>query len=128
MRAFFVQMSFWQLFSSYMYVVKASETTFVRKICTFNVDEIDIWCQYHQHFFKQTLSINSFNSLVKKETGIKADYKMLVKLTVGVDATIWKYVLSRNTWKQIGQLMFNINDFQVLPIKGMSCSCLDQSG
>jgi len=30
-----------QLFSSYMYVVKAAKTTFVRKICTFNVDEID---------------------------------------------------------------------------------------
>ncbi len=27
--------------SSYMYVVKAAETTFVQKICTFNVDEID---------------------------------------------------------------------------------------
>jgi len=30
-------------FSSYMYVVKAAKTTFVRKICTFNVDEIDTW-------------------------------------------------------------------------------------
>ena len=29
---------FWQLFSSYMNV---AETTFVRKICSFNVDEID---------------------------------------------------------------------------------------
>jgi len=28
-------------FSSYMYLVKAAETTFVRKICLFNVDEID---------------------------------------------------------------------------------------
>jgi len=34
-------MSFWQLFSSYMYEVKAAETTFVRKIRTFNIDEID---------------------------------------------------------------------------------------
>ncbi len=32
---------FWQLFSSYMYVVKAAKMTFVRKICTFNVDEIN---------------------------------------------------------------------------------------
>ncbi len=29
---------FWQLFSSYMYI---AEMTFIRKICTFNVDEID---------------------------------------------------------------------------------------
>ncbi len=28
-------------FSSYLYVVKAAETTFVGKICTFNVDEIN---------------------------------------------------------------------------------------
>jgi len=28
-------------FFSYMYVVKAAETTFVREICTLNVDEID---------------------------------------------------------------------------------------
>ncbi len=34
-------MSFWQLFSSYMYIVKAAKTTFLQKICTFNVDEID---------------------------------------------------------------------------------------
>jgi len=31
---------FQQLFSSYMYVAK---TTFVRKILTFNIDEIDTW-------------------------------------------------------------------------------------
>jgi len=40
MRNFFVRKSFWQLLSSYMYIVKAAETTFVRKICMFNVDEI----------------------------------------------------------------------------------------
>jgi len=28
-------------FSSYMYIVKAAETTFVQKICMFNIDEID---------------------------------------------------------------------------------------
>ncbi len=27
--------------SSYMYVVKAAKTTFIQKICTFDVDEID---------------------------------------------------------------------------------------
>jgi hypothetical protein len=32
-------------FSSYMYIVKAAETTFVQKIRTFNVDEIDGWCK-----------------------------------------------------------------------------------
>jgi hypothetical protein len=34
----------WQLFSSYMYIEKAAESTFVQKICTQNVDEIDTWC------------------------------------------------------------------------------------
>jgi hypothetical protein len=42
----------------------------------------------------------------------------------GVDAAIWKYDFSENTWEQIGQLLFKINDFQVLPINGLSCSCL----
>ncbi len=32
---------FSSIFSSYMYVKKASETTFIQKICTYNVDEID---------------------------------------------------------------------------------------
>jgi len=41
MRKFFVRMSFQQLFSIYVYVVKAAETTFVQKIRTFNIDEID---------------------------------------------------------------------------------------
>jgi len=31
---FFVQTLFWQLFSSYMYIEKAVETTFIRNICT----------------------------------------------------------------------------------------------
>jgi len=31
---FFVPTSFWQLFSSYMYIEKAAKTIFVRKICT----------------------------------------------------------------------------------------------
>jgi len=34
---------FRQLFSSYMYLVKAAETMFEQKIRTFNVDEIDTW-------------------------------------------------------------------------------------
>jgi hypothetical protein len=38
---FFVQRLFRQLFSSYMYVEKAAEMTFVQKICTQNVVEID---------------------------------------------------------------------------------------
>jgi hypothetical protein len=38
---FFVRMSFWQLLSSYMQVENAPKKTFVRKICAFNVDEID---------------------------------------------------------------------------------------
>ncbi len=38
---FFVPMLFWQLFSSYMYIEKAAEMTFIRKIRMLNVDEID---------------------------------------------------------------------------------------
>jgi len=33
-----------------MYVEKAAKTTFVQKICTKNVDEIDHCSQFHQHF------------------------------------------------------------------------------
>jgi len=51
-REFFVWMLFWQLFSSYMYVVKAAKTTFVQKIRAFNVDEIDYKCQFHQHLIR----------------------------------------------------------------------------
>ncbi len=43
MREFFIRMLLWQLFSSYMYLVKAAEMMFVWKIYTFNVDEIDTW-------------------------------------------------------------------------------------
>jgi len=48
---------FWQLFSSYMYV-------FIWKIRTFNVDEIDTWCQFHQH---STYSINTCGSRKRKK-------------------------------------------------------------
>jgi hypothetical protein len=40
-RKFFVQTLFWQLFSSYMYVVKAAKAMFVRNFREYNVDEID---------------------------------------------------------------------------------------
>jgi len=43
MREFFIHTLFQQLFSTYMYVVKAAETTFVQKIFTFNVDKFDTW-------------------------------------------------------------------------------------
>ncbi len=38
---FYVRILFQQLFSSYAYVEKAAKMTFVRKICTYNIDEID---------------------------------------------------------------------------------------
>jgi len=43
---------YWQLFSSYMYV---AEMTFVQKIRTFNVDEIDTRAWFHQHVYAQLL-------------------------------------------------------------------------
>jgi hypothetical protein len=45
-----------------MYKVKAAEGTLVRKICTINIDEIDYWCQFHQHFTRAFLA----NILVPK--------------------------------------------------------------
>jgi len=33
-----------------MYIEKADKMTFVQRRCVFNVDEIDTWCQFHQHF------------------------------------------------------------------------------
>jgi len=39
-------MLFRQLFSSYVYVEKADKMTFVRKICMYNIDEID--GRFHQ--------------------------------------------------------------------------------
>jgi hypothetical protein len=49
-RAFFVGTAFWQLFSSYMYVVKAAETYICVKNLYVYIYEIDGWS-----FFCQTL-------------------------------------------------------------------------
>jgi len=38
---FFVRTLFWQLFLSYMYIVKAAEMTFIQKNYAYNIDEID---------------------------------------------------------------------------------------
>ncbi len=54
-------MSFWQLFSSYMYILKAAKTMFVRKICTFNVDEID-----YRRSAKTVKFITKTQKLIKK--------------------------------------------------------------
>ncbi len=40
---FLYEHCFGSFFSSYMYIEKAAKTTLVRKICTYNVDEIDTW-------------------------------------------------------------------------------------
>jgi len=49
-REFFVRTLFRQLFSGYMYVVKAAKTTFVWKTCVYTTDEIGCRNQFHQHF------------------------------------------------------------------------------
>ncbi len=59
---FSYETSFRQLFSSDMYVKKL---TFVQKICTFNVGEIDTCCQFHQHF---TSSFYKCRSQKRKKT------------------------------------------------------------
>jgi hypothetical protein len=39
----------------------------------------------------------------------------------GSASTIWKFSFSNHIFEQIGQLQVNRNDFQVLPINGLSC-------
>ncbi len=53
---FLYERYFDSFFSSNMYIVKAAETTFVQKICTFNVDEIDT-CPRLAKFFCLTASL-----------------------------------------------------------------------
>jgi hypothetical protein len=66
-------------FSSYMYVEKAAETTFVRKMWAFYVDEIDGRRQFCQHFLRAFFVRTSFlclefgfeQTFVKKNTHVK---------------------------------------------------------
>jgi hypothetical protein len=55
---------FRQLFSSYMYV---AETTFVRKICMFNIDEIDGWRHKMCHLLAPK-NVPKSTGTLKKET------------------------------------------------------------
>jgi len=59
---FFVQTSFRQLFSSYMYVEKAVKTTFVQKRRKFNVDEIDT-CRGQPFLFDLSPNLSNVQSL-----------------------------------------------------------------
>ncbi len=61
---FCVQTLFWQLFSSYMYIEKSAKMTYVRKICTLNVDEIDSRIALN-HTFLTVYSANHNNSIFK---------------------------------------------------------------
>jgi len=60
--------------------------TFVRKICTFKVDEIDTYSQFHQHFTRKFLVQKCFKQLFScfilalKFFGAKVASKMLMKL------------------------------------------------
>ncbi len=68
MCVFHTNISFWQLFSSYIVHKKAAKTTFVWKNCTLNVDEVDGRCQFYQRFtykfFVQTLFWQLFSSYI----------------------------------------------------------------
>jgi len=62
-----------------MYIEKAAETAFVRKICMLNVDEIDYRGQFHQHFssvFSYESALRSFSLVTfwlwRKDFGKKA--------------------------------------------------------
>jgi len=96
-REFFIRTLFWQLFSCYMYIEKAAKTTFVQKINTSNVDEIDYRGQFHKHFMcaflvwkqiaKLSLVTNQLGNLWCQNFVWKRERKMLMKLTAGVDFT-----------------------------------------
>jgi len=61
MYLFFIRTSFWQLFSSYMYVEKAAKTTFIRKICVYKVDEIDTCSNANVDEIDPTSEINQLS-------------------------------------------------------------------
>ncbi len=80
-------------FSSYIYVVKAAEKTFVQKICTFNIDEIDYSGQFHQYTYAQLLhkkipkdpkdsQVISVFFVLLGSSRTKAAYKTLMELTL----------------------------------------------
>jgi len=68
--------------------------TFVQKICTFNINEIDYRCQFHQHF-TGTFCANIFSPKLQswkvtwescaQHFHTKHAHKMLMKLTTGVN-------------------------------------------
>jgi len=68
---FFVQTLFWQLFSSYMYLLKAAETTIVQKICT-----ILHWWNWHQFFWFIAYSFTKYSHLINfgKLDHLKKDF------------------------------------------------------
>jgi len=90
--------SYEHCFGSFYYVhvtrKKAAKTTFIRKICSFNIDEIDGRCHFQQLF---TCSFYASRSQKRKNTAtlsvflrfwdlcmyVKAAHKLLVKLTPG---------------------------------------------
>jgi len=39
-------------FFGYMYVEKAAKMTFLQKTRTYNIDEIDPWCQFHKLYVR----------------------------------------------------------------------------
>jgi len=98
---------FGSFFSSYVYVKKAVKMTFLRKIRTYNVDEIDgrteILPTFYEHLFRTKVFWKAFMCLPfgyvifwGKEIGAKADRKMLVKLTKR--PKICHLTKQRNNW------------------------------
>jgi len=78
----------------YVHVTRENKT-FVQKICTYNVDEIDYRCQFQQHFTRAFFNWKCFGHTAflylhfgfvifwRKNIGAKAARKMmLMKLTI----------------------------------------------
>jgi len=59
---------------SYMYVVKAAETTFIQKICTLNIDEIDTSSKFNMSSELMSMRMRVFMIADYRNCG-KQDFK-----------------------------------------------------
>jgi len=87
---------FSSFFSSYMYIVKATETTFVQKTRAYNVDEID---------GRSSQGMWSSRLLAQPLLG----YHCIIRLQLGQENRSWRILkLSANNIKHISYFFMNI--------------------
>ncbi len=97
-----------------MYVKKAAETTFLWNICTFNIDEIDTRCQFHQRFYVRIFRTNvvsaAFSSYVLALA--KNLYKNCANLMLMKSTPVFhNVVFFSNAFKLELSLIFKPNKF-----------------